>query len=128
MNFLFRALVPALSAVLATAAFAQSSASARWADPAKTLRTSIIIAETGFDPQASQDLYSNTINSAIFEALYEYDYLARPHRIVPRTAEGMPEVSSDGLTWKIKVKKGIFFADDPVFKGAKRELTAHDYV
>ncbi len=107
---------------------AMAQAPATWADPAKTLRTTIIIAETGFDPQAAQDLYSNTINSAIFEPLYDYDYLPRPQRIVPRTADGMPEISADGLTWKIKVKKGIYFADDPVFKGVKRELTAHDYV
>ncbi len=107
---------------------AQAPAAAKWADPAKVLRTAIIIAETGFDPQASQDLYSNTINSAIFDALYEYDYLARPHRIVPRMADGMPEISADGLVWKIRVRKGIHFADDPAFKGAKRELTAHDFV
>ena len=101
---------------------------AKWADPAKVLRTVIIITETGFDPQASQDLYSNVINSAIFDALYQYDYLARPYRIVPRVADGMPEISADGLTWKIKVRKGIYFADDPVFKGKPRELTAHDFV
>ena len=100
----------------------------KWADPAKVLRVAIMIAETGFDPQVSQDLYSNTINSAIFEALYEYDYLARPHRIVPRTAEALPEISADGLVWKIRVRKGIYFADDPAFKGKRRELTAHDYV
>ncbi len=98
------------------------------ADPNKVLRTAIVIAETGFDPQASQDLYSNTINSAIFEAPYEYDYLARPPKIVPRTAEALPEISADGLTWTIRIRKGIYFADDPVFKGQKRELTAHDYV
>ena len=32
------------------------------------------------------------------------------------------------LTWTIKVKPGIYFIDDPVFKGQKRELTAADYV
>ena len=105
-----------------------AQAPARWADPAKVLRTTIIITETGFDPQASQDLYSNVINSAIFEALYQYDYLARPYKIVPRVADGMPEIAADGLTWKIKVRRGIYFADDPVFKGKQRELTAHDFV
>jgi ABC-type transport system substrate-binding protein len=101
---------------------------ARWADPGKVLRTAIIIAETGFDPQAAQDLYSNTINSAMFDPPYEYDYLARPNKIVPRTAEALPEISPDGLTWTIRIRKGIYFADDPVFKGQKRELTANDYV
>ena len=40
----------------------------------------------------------------------------------------MPEISPDAVTWTIRVKPGIYFADDPVFKGAKRELTAQDYV
>src|SRR4029453_19289584 len=88
----------------------------------------IPIRETGFDPQAAQDLYPATIMSVIFDPLYEYDYLARPNRIVPNTAAAAPEISADGLTWKIRVRKGIYFADDPVFKGVKRELTAHDYV
>ena len=30
----------------------------------------------------------------------------------------------DGRTWTIRVKPGIYFADDPAFKGKKRELTA----
>ena len=120
---------PLLAAVcLAGALGVHAQGAAKWADPAKVLRVAISIAETGFDPQAAQDLYSNTINSAIFDPLYEYDYLARPHRIVPRTAEALPEISADGLTWKIRIRKGIYFADDPAFKGVKRELTAHDYV
>ncbi len=40
----------------------------------------------------------------------------------------MPEISADGRTWTIRLKKGIYFADDPAFKGKKRELTADDYV
>ena len=102
-------------------------AAAKWADPGKVLRTAIMIAETGFDPQAAQDFYSNTINSAIFEPPYEYDYLARPHRSCPRAAEALPEISADGLTWTIRIRKGIHFADDPAFKGQKRELTAQRF-
>ncbi len=40
----------------------------------------------------------------------------------------MPEISPDGLTYTLRVKPGIYFADDPVFKGQKRELVAEDYV
>ena len=117
-----------LGLVVAAMALGAHAQPAKWADPNKVLRTAIIIAETGFDPQAAQDLYSNTINSAIFDPPYEYDYLARPHKIVPRAAEALPEISADGLTWTIRIKKGVYFADDPVFKGQKRELTANDFV
>ena len=47
---------------------------------------------------------------------------------MPNTAAALPEISDDGLTWTITVKPGIYFADDPAFKGKKRELTAADYV
>jgi ABC-type transport system substrate-binding protein len=99
------------------------------AQPAtKSLRVAFPVAETGFDPQAAGDAYSNYVNRAIFDPLYRYDYLARPFRIVPNTAAGMPEVTDDGKTWTIRVRRGIYFADDPAFKGKRRELTAADYV
>ena len=58
----------------------------------------------------------------------EFSYLARPYRFVPHTAAAMPEISADGKTWTIRLKTGIYFSDDPAFKGKKRELTAADYV
>ena len=61
------------------------------ADPNKVLRVVFPVAETGFDPQAWIDDYSNYINRAIFDPLYRYDYLARPYRIVPNTAAALPD-------------------------------------
>ena len=94
----------------------------------KVLHVSFPTAETGFDPQAANDLYSQYVNREIFDPLYRYDYLARPYKTVPNTAASLPEISVDGLTWTIKVRPGIYFSDDPVFKGVRRELTAADYV
>jgi oligopeptide transport system substrate-binding protein len=109
-------------------ALATLAVSAGAGDSDKTLRVAFPVAETGFDPQAGGDAYSNYVNRVIFDALYSYDYLARPFKIVPNTAMALPEISADGKTWTMKVRPGIYFADDPVFKGAKRELTAADYV
>ena len=103
--------------------FAQSPA-----DPKKVLRYVFPVAETGFDPAGVHDLYSAHVNGSIFETLFTYDYLASPAKLVPRTAEALPEVSADGLTYTIRLQKGIYFAVDPVFKGKKRELTSADYV
>ena len=115
-----------LAALAATVIAAAGPASA--VDLKKTLRSVFPIAETGFDPQAGGDAYSNYVNRVIFDPLYSYDYLARPYKIVPNTATALPDISADGKTWTIKLKHGIHFSDDPVFKGAKRELTAEDYV
>jgi len=106
-----------------TQAQAQSAA-----EPRKILKVAFRSAETGFDPAMISDLYSRTITPHIFEALYSYDHLARPAKIRPLTAIGMPEASADFRTWTIRIQPGIFFADDPAFKGAKREMVAQDYV
>jgi oligopeptide transport system substrate-binding protein len=97
------------------------------ADPAKVIRQVFPAAETGFDPAGVQDLYSATIEQAVFETLLTYDYLARPSKLVPLTAEALPEIADNGKTYTLHVRKGIYFIDDPVFKGKKRELTAADY-
>ena len=104
------------------------AASALAADPAKVLRISFPVAETGFDPVRVSDLYSNIVNEAIFERLLTYDYMARPAKLVPMTAEALPEVSDGGRTYILHLRRGIYFASDPAFKGQKRELTAEDYV
>ncbi|NAR51515.1 heme-binding protein [Acinetobacter haemolyticus] len=112
-----------LTATLSTSLLAAKSP----ADPNKVLRYVFPVAETGFDPAGVHDLYSAHVNGSIFETLFTYDYLASPAKLVPRTAIGLPEVSADGLTYTIRIQKGIYFVDDPVFKGKKRELSSADY-
>jgi ABC-type transport system substrate-binding protein len=97
------------------------------ADMNKVLRVALPWADGGFDPQAA-DLFSNAITRVIFDPLYTYDHLARPMKLVPNTAVALPEVSSDGKVWTIRIKPGIYFSDDPAFNGRKRELVAEDYV
>jgi ABC-type transport system substrate-binding protein len=100
---------------------------AQAADPGKILRITFQAAETGFDPVKVSDYYSGTVIEAIFDPLLTYDYVARPARLVPNTAVSLPEITDQGRTYVVKVKAGIYFAEDPAFKGSKRELTAADY-
>src|SRR5438067_4286534 len=94
----------------------------------KVLRYAFLVAETGFDPVQINDLYSSIIISHMFDAPLTYDYLARPFKLKPNTAAALPEVSADSKVWTVRIRPGIYFADDPAFKGKKRELTAQDYV
>lgn len=98
------------------------------ADADKVLRAVFVAAETGFDPAVTRDLYSAQVIQVVFETLYTYDYLARPARVVPQTAEALPEISDGGKTYTIRLKKGIRFFPDPAFGGKPRELTMADYV
>ena len=79
-----------------------------------------------FDPQFSADAGTDSIIDHIFDSMLDYDYLARPVKLVPRTVESMPMIEDGGATYVFRLKKDIFFTPDPSFKGKRRELTAGD--
>ncbi len=113
-----------LVGVLALATGCAASA----ADLSKVVRVAYPSAESKLDPQAESDEASAGIADNIFDALLEYDYLARPAKLRPRTAAGLPEVSADGRVYTFRLKRGIYFTPDPAFGGKPRELVARDYV
>ncbi len=118
----FRRFVPIFALTLAVGLAASASAEEK-----KVLRTAFRTAETGFDPQRIEDRYSVGISENLFEGLLTYDWLARPVRLVPLVAEKVPEPEENGTRYTFRIKPGIYFADDPAFKGAKRELVAKDF-
>jgi ABC-type transport system substrate-binding protein len=121
-------------ALALTAAFAASSlplsplVRAQTPATSKVLRYAFPVAESSFDPAQISDVYSRTVICHIFESPLAYDHLARPAKLVLLTAAAMPEHSADYRTWTVRLRPGIFFADDPAFKGQRRELTAEDFV
>ncbi|NJD87554.1 MAG: bicyclomycin resistance protein [Betaproteobacteria bacterium] len=119
-----RTLLIRLAAVLAALA---PAAPALAQAPQKVLRVPFVIAETNFDPAFASDTYSNTVIDEIFEPPLTYDMLARPYKLKPQTAEAMPEIAEGGRVYTLRLRKGIFFADDPAFGGKRRELVAKDY-
>ncbi|MDQ6685499.1 MAG: ABC transporter substrate-binding protein [Pseudomonadota bacterium] len=94
----------------------------------KVLRYAFQIAETGFDPVQVSDVYSRIVTSHIFEAMLTYDHLARPFKLKPLLAAAMPEVSADFRTFVFRIRPGVFFSEDPAFKGQRREVVAEDFV
>jgi len=113
----------ALAALLCAAALATAHA----ADPAKVLRIAQFDIDT-LDPQQYSDDPSFQVVIALFEPLYEIDYLSPTPKLSPLTASAMPEITDDGRVWTMRLKRGILFNDDPAFKGKPRELTADDFV
>lgn len=92
----------------------------------KVLRYAFRSAEAGFDPQRIEDRYSVGVVENFFDTLITYDWLARPVKLVPQVVESVPVGEEGGTRYTFRIKPGIYFADDPVFKGKKRELVARD--
>ncbi len=121
---------PLLAAVPALAASGLADATpSNPGGAVKTLRIAFRSPETTFDPtQTNSDGNTLGVLGNIFESPLTYDYLARPVKLQPATAAAMPEVSADGRVFTVRLKPGIFFSDDPAFKGRPRELVAQDHV
>jgi ABC-type transport system substrate-binding protein len=119
-----------LAALLAALVFATlgCASDAAAADPRKVIRTAYPSAERGFDCVQESDEFTSTLCDNIFETLLQYDYLARPVRLQPRTAEALPEVTEGGRVYTLRIKHGIRFTPDAAFGGKPRELVAADYV
>ena len=92
----------------------------------KTLKIAFRAAETGFDPQKIEDRYSVGICENIFDSLITYDWLARPVKLVPQIVEAVPVGEEGGTRFTFQIRPGIYFSDDPIFKGKRRELVAKD--
>ena len=86
----------------------------------------------GLDPAVSGEVSSSLAISKIYEGLLQYDYLARPYKVIPLLAESMPTISENGLSYTFKIRKGIYFQDDDCFenglKGKGIELVAEDFI
>ena len=78
---------------------------------------------TNLFPPGIVDVYTETVASHVFESLVKFD--AKTLEIKSAVAEYW-DVSSDGLLYTFRLKKGIKFHDDAVFGGEGRELLAKD--
>jgi ABC-type transport system substrate-binding protein len=97
----------------------------------QTLYNIYIVNLKSLDPAVSNDVQGNEILSHVYECLYGYEYPTKPYKLVPALAEAMPDVSPDGLTYTIKLKKGIRFYDPEkrVFPdGLGPEMKASDVI
>lgn len=95
----------------------------------KVLRYSDDGAPTNLDPTQTTSIYESLVLWNLYDTLYSYKYLKRPYELKPQLAESMPAISKDGLTFTIKIKKGVLFADDPAFANGKgREVVAEDFI
>lgn len=126
-----RALILLVAVLAAAACGGRPGAPAPTASPGslRTFRYSMDQAPTSLDPTQAANVYANTVILNVYDTLYAYQYLARPYALKPNLAASMPEVSPDGLTYRIALKRGVRFIDDPCFPGGVgREVVAADFI
>jgi oligopeptide transport system substrate-binding protein len=88
------------------------------------------------DPATCGDTTSAGFQGDIYEGLYTYHFLKRPAHawVIPQLAAEMPVVSQDGLTYTIKLKRGVKYHRNPCFGRDKdgklrtRTMRAEDFV
>ena len=68
---------------------------------------------TTMDPVMVQSAYDARAVRLAYESVLEIDYVARPYRIVPGACE-LPEVSADGLVYRLRVRSAGLTAHDVV--------------
>ncbi len=89
-------------------------------EPAKTFRICVGPEPNSIDPQLNNTADALVYIRATFVGLYTTDK-NEPEKIVPALADGEPEVSDDGLTYTIHLKKDLKWSDGET-------LDANDFI
>jgi peptide/nickel transport system substrate-binding protein len=107
--------VVALTAILL---FASSISDAQTPKRGGVLRIGNLGEPPSLDPHWGTQTITEVLTNHIFEGLYSLDDSYRP---IPMLADGMPSVSPDGLTYTIKLRRGVKFHNG-------KEMTSDDVV
>jgi ABC-type transport system substrate-binding protein len=96
---------------------------------AKVLYVAFAAPPKTLDPQVSYTTIDHVITGNVYDTLLEYDYLARPYRLIPALAEALPLSArgADGrVVYTFRLRDGALYQDDPAFArgGAGRTTRA----
>jgi ABC-type transport system substrate-binding protein len=95
----------------------------------KVYRHAMDQAPSSIDPVQASNVYANHVVLNAYDTLFAFKYLARPYEVKPNLAVDFPEISEDLLEYRIRIKEGVHFIDDPAFPDGKgREVVADDFV
>lgn len=94
----------------------------------KTLFTSLGQPKS-LDPAFASDYASCVFVLSLYDTLFQYDYLARPYRVIPSMLTQMPTVSNDGLTWDFELRNDLSFIPDSCFSSdTECKVTSDDVI
>ncbi|MEM4247887.1 MAG: ABC transporter substrate-binding protein [Candidatus Nanoarchaeia archaeon] len=81
----------------------------------KVFRTGIGGRVNTLDPALADDLVSAYVVGSLYDTLLQYDYLARPYKLIPSALAKMPELSDDMLSYKFTLRDDLYFQNAPCF-------------
>ncbi len=81
--------------------------------------------ESRLDPHRDWYVDDGMVFNVFFDSLYA---LGPDSDIIPGIASDLPEISEDGLVYKISLKEDVYFHDDPAFSGGEGRLVVADDV
>lgn len=113
----------------AAALFLLCSAAAGGETPLRTLYSSGGSRVKTLDPAQADDLSSRNMVAGIYDTLLEYDYAARPYKLVPSMLAGMPKANAALDVYSFRLRDDLRFAADRCFDGLPEEarrITARD--
>ena len=122
-------LVAAVAVLVTGCGNGQSSGNHGYDPSRKAYRHAMDQAPSSIDPVQASNVYANHVVLNAYDTLYAFKYLARPYEVKPNLAADFPEISEDLLVYRIRIKEGVHYIDDPAFADGKgREVVAEDFV
>ena len=120
---------PILLAAAALAAASGCSGTPSEAPPEPCFRRADRAVAT-LDPTQAASMAAGRAVCLVYETPLQFDYEARPYRLLPYAAEDMPDVSADGLEVTFRLRDDVWFGPDPCFgtPDGRRRATAQDVV
>lgn len=105
----------------------KTAPAAAGADGRRILYSAAGGAAKSLDPAYADDLAGRDLTALCYDTLVQYDYLARPYKLIPSMAERMPELSADGRSYRFLLRDDLLFAANPGFASIQeRKVTAED--
>ncbi len=124
--FSIKPLILALLVIVATSILFQTCET-KYDETSSVLNVVLENYVVSMDPAKAFNDESLKLIGQSYETLYQYHYLKRPYEVVPLLADGMPQVSNNGKTYTIKIKKGVVYHPHPAFQGKARFVTSRDF-
>ncbi len=99
-------------------------------NPAKTMYLNCGRVKT-LDPALAADLASRNMVAAFYDTLLQYDYTARPYKLIPSMLKSMPELDKSKTVYTFKLRDDLYFSENTCFRNtpkSKRKVSSQDVI